>query len=222
MRTWVWPEPAGAWTMKLRSGSSARSRRARSGASAIVAFLAGRAHGQPLAHAAERLLVAVLASLRAVARVDVRVALRIALADPRERGRPLPDEVVPVLVQLGGRTAFLDRLDIGQQPVLAREALEAEPAGLHVREHDSVDALGCAERIHRKLRLLGAILEPLGDPRLARLVVDHRVASRGEAIHAVEARLHLDPAELERRLRLVRHDGEIRALRFDREPRAQE
>src|SRR5438046_1031031 len=104
MRSSVLPEPAGAWTMKLRCGSSARSRRARSGASAIFAFLPRGAHRQPLAHAAERLLVAVLAGLRAVAWVDVRVALRIVPADLLEGDRPLSEEVVPVLVKLGGRT----------------------------------------------------------------------------------------------------------------------
>src|SRR5206468_9502629 len=136
----VLPEPAGAWTMKLRCGSSARSRRARSGVSTIVAFLAGCAHRQPLAHAAESLLVAVLAGLRAVARIDVRVTLRIALADLFEGDRPLAEQVVPVPIQLGGRATFLDRVDIGQQPVLPPEPLEAESAGLHVREDDRVDA----------------------------------------------------------------------------------
>src|SRR5580765_5341120 len=101
--------------MKERCGSSARRRWTESGASAIAAFRrARRRDGQPLAHAAEGLLVAHLARLRTVARIDVRVAERIGAADRLERRAPLRVEIVPPPIVLRGDAAFFHGVDVRQ------------------------------------------------------------------------------------------------------------
>src|SRR6185436_4992871 len=150
-------EPAGAWTMKERCGSSARRHCAESGASAIALFRhARRRDRQPLAHAAEGLLVAGLARLRAVAWIDVRVAERIGAADGLERRAPLRVEIVPTAVLPRGRAALFHGVDVRQEALVPRQALEAELAGLHAGECDRVDALLRSERVHRQLRLVRA------------------------------------------------------------------
>src|SRR5258706_9917789 len=126
MRSSVLPDPAGAWTMKERPGWSARSRSARSGASAIHFPLAGRAHGQAFAHAAKRLLAAVLARLRPILRVDVRIPLRVAGADFLDLDPPLRLEIIPIPVLLRGRAMLLDGRDARERGPAACEPVEAE------------------------------------------------------------------------------------------------
>src|SRR4051812_44508291 len=102
MRSSVLPEPAGACTMKEASGSSARSRSRRSGALCIVGALRARhADRQPLAHAAERVLVAQLAGCGAFPRCNAGIALGIAGPDRLERHAPLRQEIVPVPIAPG-------------------------------------------------------------------------------------------------------------------------
>src|SRR5688500_13503519 len=85
MRSSVFPDPAGAWTMKEAVGSSARSRCARSGTgfrTSLIGFApADRAEGCALRDAAGHLLVAIAARGRAFLGIHARVAGRESRAD---------------------------------------------------------------------------------------------------------------------------------------------
>src|SRR5450631_2100624 len=126
MRSSVFPEPAGACTMKERVGSSARSRCARSGmvrASFIgIALAIGRVRRRFLRDAAERLLPAVLARLVAALRIHARIARREAAADRVELDAPTRDERGPVAIAPCGEAPVLvDRDDAGNEVGCARD-----------------------------------------------------------------------------------------------------
>src|SRR4051812_16900117 len=170
MSSSVFPDPAGACTMNERRGSSARARSARSGilSASFIGFVAlAHAERALLGDAAERVLVAELAGERAALRIDPRIPVGETLADRVELFPPARQQVVPVAI-LARRVALVlpDELHARHQALLARKALEAQLAGLHLPERDHRH-IHARERVHRQLRLVGTFTQPRGGGALA-------------------------------------------------------
>src|SRR5260221_9969407 len=228
MRSSVFPEPAGACTMKERDGSRARSRWAESGMRsasfiAIALVIARDAEGRLLRDAAEHLLVAGTARFGPALRIDARVARREAPPDRFQLDAPSRHQLAPIAVAARGLALVLvDGADPGNELRGARDAPVARLARAHHGKGDGSDVFAPAERVHRQLRLVGPLAHPRGGLARAGLVVDDRAPSGSELVHAVELRVDGDAAEGDRMLLLDRHDVEIAASRVELEPIASE
>src|SRR5258706_1396225 len=208
----VCPEPAGACTMNERRTSSAVWRSFKSAGSdiGVLVFVRQRIHS--FIHSAQRLKVAVTASLKQFLWIDSSIARSEARSQRLEFLLPTVHQAIPIL-----------RLpDFGNNIPPLREPHVAHLAGLELGKGDRANVFPGVERIERQLRIVRTLGEPFVRRRPPGLVIDERVTASFEFVHAVDAAVQFESGNSELALLFHRDNFERRTAALDFKPFARE
>src|SRR5450759_13142 len=141
MRSSVFPDPAGAWTMKERLASSASRRCPRSPMASLI-VISGSGDIE-LIDAAQRLQITLLARQVPVLGIDARVTRGETAPQRFDLAPPAFDQFIPRCIVSGLFTAaHADGRDVRNQITRAAEAFELHVSDPDFREGERGDVFG--------------------------------------------------------------------------------